>query len=94
MSNRHTPPWRDRIQRAAATPVAQVPFRESTGLWRTMMSKLECEDQERRFHQRPPASWRTEVEGLPVPIWLKGAPPLAAQRAPVDLLSPSGRSSW
>ena len=72
MSNRHTPPWRDRIQRAAATPVAQVPFRESTGLWRTMMSKLESEDQERRFHKRLPASWRTEVEGLPVPIWLKG----------------------
>lgn len=72
MSSRHTPPWRDRIQRAAATPVAQVPFRESTGLWKTMLRKLEDEDHDRRFHKRLPASWRTGVEGLPIPVWAKG----------------------
>src|SRR4030081_2443821 len=75
MSNRHTPPWRDRMQRdrmqrAAATRVVQVPFRESTGLWRSLMGPQDGED--RRFHKRFPASWRTWVEESSLPLWLKG----------------------
>ncbi|MEA2589820.1 MAG: hypothetical protein QOH66_2747, partial [Actinomycetota bacterium] len=49
-----------------------IPFRESTGPWKTLMRKLEDEDHERRFHKRLPSSWRAGVEDLPVPIWLKG----------------------
>jgi membrane peptidoglycan carboxypeptidase len=70
MSNRHAPPWRDRIQQAAATPVAQVPFRESTGLWKALMGPQDGED--RRFHKRLPASWRTWVVDSSLPLWLKG----------------------
>src|SRR5256885_14789864 len=70
MSNRHAPPWRDRIQQAAATRVAQVPFRESTGLWKSLMGPQDGE--ERRFHKRLPAAWRTWVEDSSFPLWLKG----------------------
>ncbi|MEA2589353.1 MAG: penicillin-binding protein, partial [Actinomycetota bacterium] len=74
MSNRHTPPWRDRIQQGAvtrvATRVAQVPFRESTGLWKSLMGPQDGED--RRFYKRLPASWRTWVVDSSLPLWLKG----------------------
>jgi penicillin-binding protein 1A len=70
MSSRHTPPWRDRIQQAAATPVAQAPYRESTGLWKSLLGPQDGED--RRFHKRLPASWRTWVVDSSLPLWLKG----------------------
>lgn len=75
MSNRHAPPWRDRVQRSAATRirrVTQLPFRESTGAWRTLLGKQEAEEANRRFHKRLPASWRTWVEDSSLPLWLKG----------------------
>ncbi|MEA2503530.1 MAG: hypothetical protein QOG36_573 [Actinomycetota bacterium] len=70
MSNRHTPPWRDRIQQVAVTRVAKVPFRESTGLWKSLMGPQDGE--ERRFHKRLPASWRSWVADSSLPVWLKG----------------------
>jgi hypothetical protein len=72
MSNRHAPPWRDRVQRPAATRAGQVPFRESTGLWKTLRGKQDAEEANRRFHKRLPASWRTWVEDSSLPLWLKG----------------------
>ncbi|HEY2668170.1 MAG TPA: transglycosylase domain-containing protein [Actinomycetota bacterium] len=73
MSNRHAPPWRDRIQRPADTPAHRVPFRESTGLWKALLGKQEADEENRRFHRRLPASWRSWVEESSLPIWLKGA---------------------
>src|SRR4029077_8866974 len=67
---RHTPPWRDRIQQVAVTRVARVPFRESTGLWKSLMGPQDGE--ERRFHKRLPASWRSWVVDSSLPLWLKG----------------------
>ncbi len=72
MSNRHAPPWRDRIQRAAATRATRAPLRESTGLWKTLLGKQDAEAANRRFHKRLPASWRTWVEDSSLPLWLKG----------------------
>ncbi len=73
MSNRHTPPWRDRLQQAAVTPAVRVPYRESTGLWKNLKKADEDESRNRRFHKRLPASWRTSVADRSMPLWLKGA---------------------
>src|SRR5437879_2085593 len=74
MSSDRSPPWRDRIERAAATPVPKVaPFRASTGAWRTLLGSGEegLEWGKRFTRKRLPASWKKAAQDLPVPVWAR-----------------------
>jgi penicillin-binding protein 1A len=74
-SNRHEPPYRDRLSRAAAAEVPArsrvAPFRESTGEWRFWKEPGESASGRKTL----PESWKTAVrQGHGVPAWAK--PPL------------------
>jgi len=76
MSSDRSPPWRDRIERAAASPLPKAtPFRASTGPWRTLFGLGdERREQGERFTQKKlPVSWKGAVQDLPVPVWARGA---------------------
>lgn len=76
MSDSRTPPWRDRLATHAATPPVTAPRRQASGRWNTWRRPDGPPDEaanEARFHKKLPASWRSAVRDLPLPMWARRA---------------------